>query len=157
MTPSSARRFLPLVLALLLGILMAPVRADDPEPAPRVATVKTLDGPANVERAGATLPLAVGMGLLQSDTVVTGGASSAGLTFEDGALVSLGPNSRLLIDRFRFDRATQGGEFDATLPRGRMAVVSGRIAKSQVDAMKVRTPTALLGVRGTEFVVDAGP
>lgn len=162
MPPCPARRWprraLPLVVAIVL-VMLAPAvpHAAEPDPEARVATVKTLSGPANVERAGGTLALAIGMGLLQSDTVVTGSASTLGLTFEDGALVSLGPNSRLQIDRFRFDRATQGGEFDTTLSRGRMAVVSGRIAKSQVDAMKVRTPTALLGVRGTEFVVDAAP
>jgi hypothetical protein len=122
-----------------------------------VATIKTLHGSASVERGGQTLALEAGMALLQSDTVVTGPASSVGLTFADESLVSLGPDSRLLIDRFRFDRAARGGEFDTTLSRGRMAVVSGKIAKSRIDAMKVRTPTALLGVRGTEFVVDAGP
>jgi hypothetical protein len=157
--PRPPRCLLPFLAAVLL--LLCPPwtgAADDaPGAAPRVATVKTLDGPATVERAGRTLALGVGMDLFVSDTVVTGAASTAGLTFEDEALVSLGPGSRLLIDRFRFDPATQGGEFESTLSRGRMAVVSGRIAKSQVDAMKVRTPAALLGVRGTEFVVDAGP
>ncbi|MCC2656443.1 MAG: hypothetical protein K0Q76_1551 [Panacagrimonas sp.] len=152
-------RGLPLVVALVLAVLapLAPRAADAPQPVARVATVKTLHGPATVERDGRTLPLQQGMALLQSDTVVTGNGSTVGLGFDDEALVSLGPDSRLLIDRFRFDRTTHGGEFDATLSRGRMAVVSGKIAKSRIDAMKVRTPTALLGVRGTEFVVDAGP
>ena len=154
------RHLLPLVVAT--AVTMTPTHAADgpADPPSRVATVKTLDGPASVERGGSTLPLAVGAGLQQSDTVVTGSASTIGLGFQDDALVSLGPNSRLLIDRFRLERGADNavsGEFRTTLSRGRMAVVSGKIAKSQIDAMKVRTPTALLGVRGTEFVVDAGP
>ena len=121
-----------------------------------VATVKSVQGKAHIERAGQDVPVTVGASLLQSDTVVTGANGAAGLTFADNTLISLGPNSRFAIDRFRFDRTTSGGEFQSTLSKGRMAVVSGKIAKSQVDAMKVRTPTSLLGVRGTEFVVDAG-
>jgi hypothetical protein len=149
-------------MALFWAIGSQPLRAAGAEDEPaRVATVKTLDGPATVERGGRTVALAIGMGLQQSDTVVTGKSSTVGLGFEDEALVSLGPNSRLLIDRFQFDRGGasghDGGEFHTTLSRGRMAVVSGRIAKSRIDAMKVRTPTALLGVRGTEFIVDVGP
>lgn len=154
------RHLLPLVVAT--AVTMTPSHAADApvDASSRVATVKTLDGTASVERGGNTLPLAVGAGLRQSDTVVTGSGSTIGLGFEDEALVSLGPNSRLLIDRFRLERGTDhvvSSEFRTTLSRGRMAVVSGKIAKSQIDAMKVRTPTALLGVRGTEFVVDAGP
>lgn len=142
-----------LVLAVsLLGIGLGARAADGVG----VATVKSTQGEAHIERGGQTLPVAVGTSLLQSDTVVTGSNGAAGLTFADNTLVSLGPNSRFAIDRFRFDHASSGGEFQSTLSKGRMAVVSGKIAKSQVDAMKVRTPTSLLGVRGTEFVVEAG-
>jgi hypothetical protein len=95
------------------------------------------------------------MVLMQSDTVATGADGAAGITFEDNSLLSLGPGSRLAIDRFSFDRTTHAGNFETTLAKGRMAVVSGKIAKHQLDAMKVRTPTALLGVRGTEFIVEA--
>ncbi len=121
-----------------------------------VATVKSTQGEIHVERGGQNLPLTVGTGLLQSDTVVTGSGGAAGITFADNTLVSLGADSRFVIDSFRFDRESQRGEFQSTLAKGRMAVVSGKIAKSQLDAMKVRTPTSLLGVRGTEFVVEAG-
>jgi hypothetical protein len=143
----------------LLRVLIAPLLALallDAQAADTVATVKSVQGEATLERNGARLPLTVGTALERADVVVTGADGAAGLSFEDATRVSLGANSRLSIDRFRFNRTTQGGEFDATLSKGRMAVVSGRIAKSQLDAMKVRTPTTLLGVRGTEFVVDAG-
>lgn len=120
-----------------------------------IATVKSFRGDVRIQRGGLELPVAVGTSLLQQDTIVTGPDGSAGLTFADNTLISLGARSRFVIDRFRFDRASSGGEFQSTLSKGRMAVVSGKIAKSQIDAMKVRTPTSLLGVRGTEFVVEA--
>lgn len=121
-----------------------------------VGTVKLARGEVSVERDQALLPVSVGMAVLQSDVILTGPDGSAGITFQDNSLLSLGPHSRLAIDAFRFDSTTHDGAFETTLSKGRMAVVSGKIAKHQLDAMKVRTPTALLGVRGTEFVVEAG-
>ena len=62
----------------------------------------------------------------------------------------------LALDAYRFDTTTHQGQFDATLSKGSLAVVSGKIAKQSPDAMKVRTPASVLGVRGTEFVVEVG-
>ena len=50
---------------------------------------------------------------------------------------------------------TNQGRFDAQLQRGTLAVISGRMAKESPQAMTVRTPSAALAVRGTEFVVSA--
>jgi len=61
-------------------------------------------------------------------------------------------NDRLY--RYAFDPTTSRGRFDATLNKGTLSVISGRIAKQSPDAMTVRTPNAILGVRGTEFVVS---
>lgn len=139
-----------IVVFAMLACALPAVAADS------VATFKKVEGDVRVERAGKEMPATTGMNLMQADTVRTGNNGAAGITFEDNALISLGANGQLVIDQFRYDRATQGGEFQTTLSKGRMAVVSGKIAKHHVDAMKVRTPTALLGVRGTEFLVDAG-
>jgi hypothetical protein len=90
----------------------------------------------------------------QSDRIVTGADGSAGITFEDNALLSLGPSSSLALDRFSFDSTTYDGAFETTLSSGKLAVVSGKIAHHQLDAMKVRTPSTILGVRGTKFLVE---
>ena len=55
------------------------------------------------------------------------------------------------------DTTTYQGKFDATLRQGTLAVVSGKIAKQSPEAMTVRTPATILGVRGTEFVISAEP
>lgn len=122
-----------------------------------VGRFKRATGTVLVEREGQKLPAAAGMRLRRSDVVLTGGDGSAGLTFLDQTRISLGADGRLAIDRFQFDRQTGAGRFDATLSSGRMAVVSGRIASERPDAMRVRTPHALLGIRAAEFVLDAGP
>jgi hypothetical protein len=62
----------------------------------------------------------------------------------------------LALDKFVFDSTTHAGAIDATVKRGTLAVISGKIAKQSPDSVRFRTPNAILGVRGTSFVVDAG-
>jgi hypothetical protein len=121
-----------------------------------VGVVKISKGAANLERAGQRLPVPVGTKVREGDVVITGVDGSVGITFGDNSLLSIGPDSRLAIDRFTFDSTTHKGAFETSLNRGTLAAVSGKIAKQSPDAMKVRTPAAVLGVRGTEFLVRTG-
>lgn len=119
-----------------------------------VGQVKTAKGTVHVERDGKRLPASVGMSIRQADALVTGADGSVGVTFSDNSLLSTGPNSVLVVDRYSFDSTTHAGRFDASLKKGTLAVVSGKMVKQSPDAMKVRTPAAIMGVRGTEFVVQ---
>ena len=136
------------IFALLLAVA-PPARAE------QVGQIKVFKGTVTVQRDGQVLPAAAGLRVQRADVVRTGSDGSVGLTMSDNARLSLGPNSVLSLDRYQFDAATHAGVFDATLLSGSMAVVSGSIAKQSPDAMVVRTPYAVLGVRGTEFVVSA--
>jgi hypothetical protein len=119
-----------------------------------VGQIKVAMGQVFVDRKGQTLPGRVGL-LLESDDVLrTGADGSVGITMRDNSLLSAGPNSILSLEHFEFDPTTSDGRFDARLRRGTLAVVSGRIAKKSPQAMTVRTPSTVLGVRGTEFVVS---
>ena len=119
-----------------------------------VGQVKTAKGTVHVERDGKRLPANVGMPIRQADTLVTGTDGAVGVTFTDNSLLSTGPNSVLVVDRYNFDSTTHAGRFDASLKKGTLAVVSGKMVKQSPEAMKVRTPAAIMGVRGTEFVVQ---
>jgi len=119
-----------------------------------VGQVKTAKGTVHVERDGKLLPASVGMPIRQADSLVTGADGAVGVTFSDNSLLSTGPNSVLVVDRYNFDSTTHAGRFDASLKRGTLAVVSGKMVKQSPDAMKVRTPAAIMGVRGTEFIVQ---
>jgi hypothetical protein len=138
-------------LVLLLG---ASGMAGTAVAADTAGVFKVVRGSVSVERQGASLPASVGMPVYQSDRIVTGADGSAGITFEDNALLSLGPSSNLALDRFAFNSTTHEGAFETTLNSGKLAVVSGKIAHHQLDAMKVRTPSTILGVRGTKFLVE---
>lgn len=136
-----------LVTFSLLAITAQPAWAD-------IGRIKKSAGVASIERKGARVNPAVGTTLLPGDVLVTGNGGQIAVSFADNTRFSVGPNSRVAVDKFDFDRATRSGVFETRVERGSLGVVSGQIAKSRRDAMKVRTPTSLLGVRGTRFIVN---
>jgi hypothetical protein len=119
-----------------------------------IGQIKVVKGGVSIERSGQALPGAVGARLQASDVIKTGADGSVGIVMSDNSLLSAGPNSILSLDRFEFDPTSSQGQFDASLRKGSLSVISGRIAKQSPDAMTVRTPAAILGVRGTEFVAS---
>lgn len=136
------------LIATVLLAFAAAAYGDD------IGQVKTVRGTVHVERDGQRLPATPGMNVRQSDTLVTGADGALGVTFLDNSLLSLGPGSTLAIERYSFDSTTHAGQFDASLRKGTLAVVSGKMVKQSPDAMRVRTPASIMGVRGTEFVVQ---
>jgi len=122
--------------------------------AQEAGTIKTVKGAVTLHRDGQKLPIAVGGKVFASDRVVTGVDSSVGITLRDNTLLAAGPNSVLSLDKFAFDPTTHAGAVDATLKRGTLAVISGKIAKADPDSVRFHTPTTTLGVRGTEFVIE---
>ena len=134
------------------ALALSPVAARADE---AIGQIKTETGTVSVMRAGKSRPIAIGEHVYRTDTLVTQARSSVGVTFADNSLMALGPFSKLSLDQFRFDTTTHAGAFDVTLHRGALAVKSGQIVRQTPEAMRVRTPAALLGVRGTEFVVRA--
>lgn len=145
-----ARFFGAAILFLAFMILLAgPGRAAEP-----IGLVKTAKGAVTIERAGQKISAPIGTHLFQSDQVLTGADGAVGMTFIDNSRLSLGANSALALEKFRFNTTTHEGEFVSALNKGALAAVSGKIAKETPEAMKVRTPSAILGVRGTKFVVS---
>jgi hypothetical protein len=123
--------------------------------AAEIGQIKVLKGQVSVERSGQVMPGNLGMRLQVADVLKTGPDGSVGITMNDNSLLSAGPNSVLSLDRYDFDPTTNQGRFDTELKKGSLSVISGRIAKQAPDAMTVRTPSTILGIRGTEFVVSA--
>jgi len=148
----SAPMYRTLVTALAVGLVTSGLVTS--AFAAEIGQIKVSKGQVSVERNGQPLAGNVGMRLEPSDILKTGPDGAVGITMSDNSLLSAGPNSILSLDRYEFD-GTDKGRFDAQLKKGSLSVISGRIAKQSPDAMTVRTPSAILGVRGTEFVVTA--
>lgn len=115
--------------------------------------VKTVEGSAVIERGDVRIVARPGVIMLVSDVVVTGEKGSIGITLGDGTLLSAGPHSRLILEKFAFDSTTHEGMLDVSLKRGTLSVISGKLSKSSPRHVTYRTPTSILGVRGTEFVL----
>ena len=135
-------------------ILAAALAAAVPALAADVGLVKVSKGSVQIQRGTAKLPATVGASVQNSDVIVTGADGAAGITFTDNSLVSVGPNSVFAIDKYSFDTTTHQGEFEGNLKQGRLAAISGKMVKQSPESMKIRTPSAIMGVRGTEFVVQ---
>ena len=87
------------------------------------------------------------------DEIMTGPKSFAVVQFMDGAKVTIKPNSEVVIEDYVYngnadDKAT------LSLVSGGLRVITGAMAKNNPENYKVKTPVALMGVRGTEFAVQ---
>src|SRR6185295_5357545 len=136
-----------LFLASSIALVASPAVAE-------IARIKSSSGAASVQRGGSQIPAKTGQELNVGDWLVTGKDGRISLTFVDNTRFAVGPNSRISVSKFEYDKTRQQGTFLTQVDRGSLAVVSGKIAKSGRDAMKVRTPNSLLGVRGTRFIVE---
>ena len=138
---------IPIGLGLIALLASAPAVAE-------IGRIKLSSGTAFIERGTQRVKAAPGVLLQAGDRLMTGKDGRMSLTFVDNTRFAVGPNSRVSVSEFQYDRTRQKGSFVTQVDRGSLAVVSGKIAKSNRDAMKVRTPNTLLGVRGTKFIVE---
>ena len=134
-------------ISLLAMLAATPLHAE-------IARIKQSSGTAMVERGSQRVKAESGFQLLAGDRLVTGKDGRMSLTFVDNTRFAVGPNSRIAVSQFAYDRTKQRGTFVTQVDRGSLAIVSGKIARSERDAMKVRTPNSLLGVRGTRFIIE---
>lgn len=140
-------RLFSLVVSLLLALCPAWALAQG------IGKIRVLAGDVSIERAGQRIPGTLGAPVFQADRIVTGPGGSVGLLFDDDSRLALGPNSNVALDRFAFDLSTHEGGFDVSVRKGTLSVVSGKLTAKRPGALKVRTPAAILAVRGTEFSV----
>jgi hypothetical protein len=75
-----------------------------------------------------------------------------GVTFKDSTVMSFGPSTELTVDEYLYAPAQSSLRLDVNLLKGTLNYVSGVIAKLRPDAVSVKTPAGIIGVRGTQFV-----
>jgi hypothetical protein len=140
------------VSACAIALVLAASLASAQEPV-SAGRIKIASGSAFIVRANDTIPAQAGQDVYQADTLRTGNDGRLGLTLKDDTRLSLGPNSEIRLDRFAFAPAEGRLEFVLQVVRGVAAYVSGRIAKIAPDAVRLETPSAIVGVRGTTVVM----
>jgi FecR protein len=117
-----------------------------------IGNVATLTGSATVTRNKASTPLKLEDDIFLNDILQTSANSTLGVTFNDATTFNLTANARIEVDNFVY---ADGGKANAALfnvARGTVAFVAASVAKS--GDMKISTPTATLGIRGTTGLVE---
>ena len=132
----------------------SPALAQQPSPA---GHIKVASGSAVIVRDNATVPARPGQLVFASDTLRTGADGTVGITLKDDTRLSLGPSSEVRLERYVYAPGEGGFGMVLKFMRGVAAYVSGRIAKLAPDSIRLETPAAIVGVRGTTVAIRVEP
>jgi len=126
----------------------------NPAAAAQVGQVATVQGSATVSRgnAAAAIALRVNDPIFKNDALETAANSSLGVTFDDETTFSLSANTRIVVSEFVYQEGGKTNTASFNVALGTAAFVASLVAKT--GDMKITTPTAALGIRGTTGVVD---
>jgi len=122
-----------------------------------VGTVKTLSGEAVLVRNGITVQLEIGMPILAADRLQTQADSSLGLILRDDTILSLGPESELLVSDFIFEPKQSRFSMVLKMLKGSFLYMSGVIGKLAPEAIRLETPDSTIAVRGTRLLIKVAP
>ena len=139
---------------VIVCALAAPAAAQD---RPVAGRIKVSTGSAFILRDGVQIPAQVGQVVFEADGLRTGGDGKIGVTLSDDTRLSLGPDSELKLERFMFTPADSRFGLVLKFVRGAATYVSGRIAKLAPDSIRLETPAAIIGVRGTTLAIRVLP
>lgn len=137
-----------LTVALMASLLSAHAWADENA----IGYVKVKSGEASISSSNGIIAAEVGTPLHLGNVLKTGENGSLGVTFKDNTMVSLGPDTEVTIDEYLFAPANGELKLAASLAKGTLQYISGVIAKLRPEAVSVKTPTGIIGVRGTRFL-----
>lgn len=138
------------------GVLTVILAATTPALAQQPAAaghVKTASGAAFIVRQNAAVPARPGDAVFETDALRTGADGTVGITLNDDTRLSLGPSSEVRLERYMYAPAEGGFGMVLKFVRGVGAYVSGRMAKLAPDSIRLETPAAIVGVRGTTVAI----
>ena len=138
-----------LILVSILSFYSSITTATD-----RIGLVKTYQPIAYAIRQGVETKLTVGSEIFEGDTIVTDSDGAVGIIFSDGAVLTLGPSGKLIVEEFLFRPAEKNVSFLSRVMKGSVSFISGAIGRIAPGSVKFITPTATLGLRGTKILIE---
>jgi hypothetical protein len=118
-----------------------------------VGSIRTLKGKATIIRNKNAVETKIGSRVFQKDSLKTGADGSIAIVFKDDTLLSIGPNSEVVIKEFLFSPAEGKLSIITRLIKGTSAYISGIIGKLSPESVRFETPVADIAIRGTKFAV----
>ena len=115
-----------------------------------VGKVTEQTGPTEIIRSKKSVPSSINTAVEMNDTISTAKAK-AQVTFEDNTTVKLTEHSKVVIDDFVYDPKKGTGKLAVNMAVGTARYASGQIAKNNPQQVAIKTPTATIAVRGTDF------
>ncbi len=149
-----ASRLPAVAMAAILAFTGAVSGAQAQEPPRFSGILKVVRGDVQVQRQEQKLSAQVGDKLYAGDRVVTAADAAAGITLRDDTLMSLGPKTSFVLEDFKFNESSGEGNVAVRVAKGTLRYVSGLIGKHTPERQQVATPTATIGIRGTDFIVE---
>ena len=146
-----------IVTVLMMCVLLACATGASAREDPSIGLVKTATGEASILREGRRLAALPGLGLALGDVLATGSSGTLGVILRDDTVISLGPSSQIRLERFAFDPAQGNLGMVLRMTRGLMEYLSGRISKLSPGSVRIETPVATLGIRGTHLLARIEP
>jgi len=122
--------------------------------AQEVGTVASIEGQAEIGRGGTWQPAAIGAAIHTGDELRTGSPGRLRIVFQDDSVVTVSDDSHLVIDQQVFDPNRGVARSLIELLRGKVRSLVGEYYHTVGNQYEVKTPTAVCGVRGTEFVTS---
>jgi hypothetical protein len=119
-----------------------------------IGSIKTLEGTVEIIRQGSAVYPVAGSRIFGRDTVKTGDDGSVGIILRDDTILSLGPDSTLDMQEFRFDPHKKDFSLVCRMLRGTFIFISGVIAKLAPESVKIETPDGTVAIRGTRLAVQ---
>jgi hypothetical protein len=119
-----------------------------------IGLVKTYQPVATAIRNGTEISLEIGSEIFEGDTIITDTDGAIGIIFSDGAVLTLGPNGKLIVEDFLFQPVEKNVSFISRVVKGTVAFASGAIGRITPGAVQFKTPTATLGLRGTKILIE---
>ena len=119
-----------------------------------VGSINTLEGKVIISRSGARKVAVIGQPIYQRDTVYTEADSRVGIILRDDTTLSLGPESALELQSYRFQPSERQFSLVVRMLKGTFAYLSGVMGKLAPEAIRLETPDSVIGIRGTHLLVE---
>ena len=119
-----------------------------------IGTIKAVQGKVFIQVGSTIFDAKLNDKLYEGYIIETEDDSSIGLVFIDGTQLSIGPDSQVIINRYLFSPKQKNYLFDVMIQNGSAIYSSGKLGELSPESIKVQTPEATIGVRGTKFLVE---
>ncbi|QSB03627.1 FecR domain-containing protein [Methylomonas sp. EFPC1] len=118
-----------------------------------IGYIKTINDQTTIDESSGPIKASLGSPIHVGNVIKTDQNGAAGVTLKDNTILSIGPNTEFKIEAYQFEPQQDKLQLNASLLKGTLHYISGVIAKLKPEAVTVKTPTGVIAVRGTRFLV----